>query len=94
MFTETTRPNMSPDRLEGESYEEFKTRQKLIKKVVTRYLKRGELAFMSSMIVPQLDGQGKIMLDDKGNPLLTNKVTRGRTYIKPKENEEKDNNNQ
>lgn len=93
MFEEAVRPNMSSKRLENESFEDYKKRQKLIKKVTTRYLKRGELVFMSTMIVPQLDKEGKIRLDDKGNPLLTNKITKGRTYIKPKENgkEKKDN---
>lgn len=70
--------SFKPERLEGETYEEYKLRRKAIKSYIKS--KKNNFIHVSTMLLPlMVDGQ--VMLDKNNKPLWTEK-TKGVTYRK------------
>ena len=68
------------ERLEGESFEDYKRRQKIVNKSIRLY-RRGKMFHVSSILIPKMDKDGKIVTGLDGRPIWIGQ-TPGRTYIK------------
>jgi hypothetical protein len=81
--TEFKRPNMNPERLAEESYEDYKKRRALVNRAVRQYRKAGRPFHFSTVLIPEMK-DGKLVRDENGKPVFTGKKTKGQTYVKPK----------
>ena len=75
----TTTIPINPERLKGESFEQYKKRQRIVKKGIKQYLK-GDMFHVSSVLVPLTSGDGKVMIGADKLPIWISR-TKGRTFI-------------
>ena len=72
--------NISSKRGIEETFENYKLRQKIVKEITKRYL-RGNLVFMSKMLLPKLNEKGEVETGRDGKPVWVGH-TPGLTYVK------------
>ena len=75
----TTTIPINPERVKGESFEQYKKRQRIVKKGIKQYLK-GDMFHVSSVLVPLTSEDGKVMIGADKLPIWISR-TKGRTFI-------------
>jgi hypothetical protein len=78
--------SISPERLENETFEEYKKRRKLVNKAIKNH-KKGYIHYPSILYIPKTtkneNGTDEVQYDEKGNIIYN--VVVNKPYIKNKE---------
>ena len=78
----------APYRLKDETFDEYKLRQSVIKDLEKAMKNNRNMVHISSMLVPKMTPDGKIAKKRGTTEIEWIGITKGITYIKPKENGE------
>lgn len=73
--------------MEGETFKEYRQRQKIVKLAIKEY-RKGKMFHVSSVLIPKTNEKGEVLIGANGLPVWIG-ATRGRTYINENKKEGK-----